>query len=110
MRRLVALTALCLAQPALAAEGELALGSGLSYSSGTYGGSSYTHIWTIPLTARYDNGPWTFKAVVPYLRITGPRAVVPGVGRVENGNVLSDLLGLPVNQRRERAQNELRTV
>src|SRR5882672_8760228 len=103
MRPLIVVSALCLAQTALAAETELSLGSGLNYSTGTYGGSSSTHILTIPLTARYESEPWTLRATVPYLRITGPSAVFPGVGRVENRSILDSIL-------RSRTQNDRRTV
>src|SRR5438034_811374 len=94
MRPLIAVSALCLAQTALAAEGEFSLGTGLNYTTGTYGGSTSTKILTIPFNARYDNGPWTFKATLPYLHVTGVRAVYPGVGRVDNGT-LDNLLGVP---------------
>jgi len=103
MRLLIVVSALCLAQTALAAETELSLGSGLNYSTGTYGGSSSTHILTIPLTARYESEPWTLRATVPYLRITGPSGVFPGVGRVENRSILDSIL-------RSRTQNDRRTV
>src|SRR5256885_324486 len=99
MRGLLAVLALCLARAALGAEGELALGSGVQFTSGDYGGSSRTSILTIPFTARYERDAWTFRATVPYLRITGPRAVVPGVGRIEDGNVIDDLLNLPASKR-----------
>jgi hypothetical protein len=85
MRTCVAVLALVLARGALAAEGELNVGSGVHYSSGKYGGSTTTTILAIPLTARYDAGAWTFKANVPWLRISGENAVVPGVGRIEGG-------------------------
>jgi hypothetical protein len=93
-----------------AASGELSLGSGVQFTTGDYGGPSSTQILTIPFNARYDNGPWTFKAIVPYLHMSGPRAVVPGVGRVESGGPISDLLGLPVTQRQQAAQSDRRTV
>lgn len=93
-----------------AASGELTLGGGVHFTTGDYGGPSSTQILTIPFTARYDNGPWTFKAIVPYLHMSGPRAVVPGVGRVESGGPINDLLGLPVAQRQQAAQSDKRTV
>ena len=52
---------------------------------------------------------WTFKATLPYLHISGSRAVFPGVGRVDNSNVLDNLLG-PSAPQRDRAQNERRSV
>ena len=108
MRALLAVLALCLARAALAAEGEVALGSGVQFTSGNYGGSSSTSILTIPFSARYERDAWTLRATVPYLRITGPRAVIPGVGRVDD-NVLDNLLGLTGSQR-GRGQTERRTV
>jgi hypothetical protein len=103
MRPAIAVIALCLAPAALAAESELSLGSGINFSSGTYGGSSSTHILTIPLTARYESDAWTLRATVPYLRITGPSAVFPGVGRVDNRSILDSVV-------RSRTQDDRRTV
>jgi hypothetical protein len=85
MRKLLAVLALSLARTALAADGELALGTGLHYTTGTYGTSTTTSILTIPLTARYDREAWTFKAYVPYLEVNGDSNVIPGFGPV-NGN------------------------
>lgn len=82
MRSLFAVLALSLARAVLAADGELALGSGVHYSSGTYGTSTTTQILAIPFTARYDSDVWTFKAYVPYLEINGDASVVPGFGPV----------------------------
>jgi hypothetical protein len=90
MRRAFAAVALCLApgvQCALGAEdGELSLGAGLTYSTGTYGTSTETKILSIPLTGRYDQGPWVFKLTVPFLRVTGASNVIPGIGNVNNSN------------------------
>lgn len=80
MRLLVAVLALSVAQAALAAEPERAVGTGLHYSTGTYGTSATTQILSIPLTARYDSDVWTFKLYVPYLEINGDASVIPGFG------------------------------
>jgi hypothetical protein len=73
--------------PALAAEqGVWGLGTGIHYSSGDYGTSSTTTIWSIPFTARYDRGPWTLRGSIPWLRVSGPSTVVPGIGTVNNRN------------------------
>ncbi|MGE5640012.1 MAG: transporter, partial [Clostridia bacterium] len=61
-------------------------GVGVNYSSGDYGTSTNTEILSIPFTARYDRGPLTLKATIPYLRITGGSTVIPGVGAVANTN------------------------
>jgi hypothetical protein len=90
MRRPIAALVLCLAlgvHGALGADGgELSLGAGLNYSTGTYGTSTSTDIVSIPFTARYDRGPWIFKLIVPYLYISGSGDVIPGLGRVNNSN------------------------
>ena len=80
MRSLLAVLALCLARTALAAEPEVAVGTGLHYSTGTYGTSTQTQILSIPFTARYDSDVWTFKLYVPYLEINGDSRVIPGFG------------------------------
>ncbi len=73
--------------PALAAEqGTLGLGTGIHYSEGNYGTSQTTSIWSIPITARYDIGRWTFKGSLPWLEVEGPATVIPGVGAVNNTN------------------------
>ena len=79
---------------AAAAAGEFSVGSGIGYSSGTYGGSASTHIVTIPFEARYEGDAWTLRATVPYLRITGPGNVIPGVGPVGTVSVLGNTLPL----------------
>jgi hypothetical protein len=86
MRAALFVAALSLARLALANEGEFALGTGANYSTGNYGAAASTQIWSVPVTARYDTGPWTFKATIPYLRISGPRDVIPDLGRVDRRN------------------------
>jgi hypothetical protein len=61
---------------------ELSLGSGLHYSSGTYGGSSKTTIVSVPVTARFEDEAWTLRLTVPFVRITGPSGVIPGLGQI----------------------------
>lgn len=81
MRAIAVIPALLLASAAFAADGELSAGAGIDYSKGDYGTGSETKILSIPFMARYDLDPWKFKLTVPYLRITGPGNVIPGVGR-----------------------------
>ena len=80
MRILVAVLALSVARMALAAEPERAIGTGLHYSTGTYGTSTTTQILSIPFTGRYDSDVWTFRLYVPYLEINGDASVIPGFG------------------------------
>src|SRR5712692_4476451 len=68
----------------LAGDGELSLGAGVNYSTGTYGTSEETRIVSVPLTARYDKDPWTLKLTVPFLSVTGPANFIPGVGGFDN--------------------------
>jgi hypothetical protein len=84
MRGLAVLPALLLASAAFA-QGELSLGAGIDYSEGSYGTGSDTEILAIPFMARYDQDPWKLKLTVPYLRVTGPGDVIPGIGRTNRG-------------------------
>src|SRR5258708_8788611 len=69
-----------------AEQDELSLGVGFNYTSGDYGTSTTTQILTIPFMARYEHAPWTLKLSIPYIRVSGGTAVVPGVGRGNNSN------------------------
>ena len=62
------------------------LDAGLTYSSGKYGASSNTDIAELPLTLGYDVGDWSFSLDLPYIYVSGPDNVIPGVGQVENKN------------------------
>jgi hypothetical protein len=89
MRFLVLLMAACLAPAAtcaLGADGETILGGGLHYSTGDYGAGADTEITSLALTAQRETGPWRLKLTVPYLEVTGPGTVIPGVGNVNNTN------------------------
>jgi hypothetical protein len=68
--------------PAEAQEGIFSAGAGFDFSSGDYGTSSTTDIYSFPVFGKYEIGPWIFKLTVPYIIIHGPGNVVPGVGRV----------------------------
>jgi hypothetical protein len=75
-----------IAHGALAAqEGELTLGGGLHYSSGDYSTGTTTRITSLAATARYETGPWLYKATLPYLKVSGESSVIPGLGRVRGG-------------------------
>jgi hypothetical protein len=52
--------------------------SGFDFSSGTYGASKPTEILYIPATLQAAKGPWTFKAVVPWIRVSGPALLLDG--------------------------------
>lgn len=65
----------CISLTALA-DPRLTFTSGLDYSSGSYGQSEKTRITYVPLITKFElDDRWTFKAVVPWLRIDGPGGV-----------------------------------
>lgn len=68
------------------AQDGFSLGVGVDYSSGEYGGDTTTEILSVPVTAKYDTGNWTFKASLPWLRVSGDPNVLPGLGAVTNTN------------------------
>jgi hypothetical protein len=109
MRTLVVVIALGFAQAALA-DSEFSVGSGLGYSSGTYGGSTSTKILTIPFSARYEGEAWIFRATVPYLRITGPGNVIPGLGPIATVSAVGNTVGLPLLGGTSGSQTSSKTV
>lgn len=82
MRRIAAVLAASLAPvvsyPLAADE----LGGGVHYSTGDYGLSSSTEITSLVFTAEQETGDWRLKLTVPYLEVTGPATVIPGIGNV----------------------------
>ncbi|KQZ79445.1 hypothetical protein ASD55_01715 [Rhodanobacter sp. Root561] len=74
------------AHAATASGGQFSLAAGADYSSGKYGTDTTTDIWSLPVTAAYQTDRWTFKLTVPYINISGAGNVIPGVGKVNNGN------------------------
>lgn len=81
------LASLLLAGAAQANDG-FNLGVGVDYSSGDYGTGTETTILSVPVTAKYTAGNWSFKASVPWMRVEGDPNVVPGLGPVLNTNPL----------------------
>ncbi len=60
-------------------KGDLTMSIGMDYSTGDYGGDKETRTWVVPLIAKYERGPLTLKASLPWIRTTGPGDVI-GVG------------------------------
>lgn len=85
MMRSTLFCALLLAGSAHAADG-FNLGVGVDYSSGDYGTATKTEILSVPVTAKYTTGDWSFKASVPWMRVEGDPNVVPGLGSIDNLN------------------------
>lgn len=67
---------------AVLAQEELRVGAGLEYSTGDYGSVSDTNLWSMPVTGEYTLGALAFRASLPWLRLTGPGDVIPGLGQV----------------------------
>jgi hypothetical protein len=100
MRVLSAACAALSCSAALAAD-MITVGSGAEYTSGKYGSSEKTKIWYLPFTAKFETGPWTFRGIVPYLRVTGPgnvlgvgadRVTLPGGGAPRTASGLGDIV------------------
>jgi hypothetical protein len=83
--------------PATWAADEWKFGTGYNYSSGDYGDTVDTEITSIPFSLTYETGPWSVKVTVPYLRITGPGDVVPGVGRGRRGGTTAPTTTVQTN-------------
>jgi len=53
---------------------------GFDFSSGYYGAAKATEILYVPVTLQAAKGPWTLKAVVPWVRVSGPALLIDGAG------------------------------
>jgi hypothetical protein len=65
-----------------AAAGTLSLATGLDVSSGNYGEAVPTTIVSPNLAVKYLEKDWAIGASAPYLALTGPGNVIPGLGAV----------------------------
>lgn len=63
---------------AATAQTSVQYGTGVEYSTGSYGSDSDTTIYEIPLTIRVRSGNWSFRARAPFASIDGPGGIVPG--------------------------------
>jgi len=88
MKRSTLFCALLLLAGAAHAEDGFNLGIGADYSSGDYGSDTTTTILSVPVTAKYTTGAWSFKVSLPWMRVEGDPNVVPGLGTLTNLNPL----------------------
>lgn len=86
MKRLAAFACALAMAGAAQAEDGWRQGVGVDYSSGDYGSDTTTRIFSVPVSARYTTGDWTFRASIPWMRVDGDANVVPGLGSVDNTN------------------------
>lgn len=75
--RLAVLVIACLFSFPALAEGKLSLTTGFEYSSGDYGDPIDTEIWVVPLSLKYQNGPFTARVSTSWLHVSGPGTVTP---------------------------------
>lgn len=75
MKLSIIATALLVSAPVLA-EGQFTVSSGVDFSSGKYGQDSRTETLVVPLGLKYEFDDWTFRAMIPYVRTSGPASVV----------------------------------
>lgn len=80
--------ALLFAPGLVLADDGFTFGVGVNHSTGDYGSDITTEITTVPVTARVDAGNWSFRASLPWTRISGDPNVLPGTGPVSNFNPL----------------------
>lgn len=60
-----------------AADGDrLTTSVGVDYTTGDYGQSEDTDMLAVAFAAKYETGRWTYRASVPYIRVSGPSNVV----------------------------------
>lgn len=60
----------------------LKVGIGADYSSGDYGFSDDTEVFSTSLNLTHESQQWLLRAVVPYVTVRGPASVVNGSGAV----------------------------
>lgn len=61
-----------IAQAAEDEQNKFSLSAGFDFTSGKFGGTTTTKLWTIPITGTYDTENYSFDFTLPYLRQTGP--------------------------------------
>jgi len=91
----VVLTSACLAVGGVAdAADGLTINFGADYSSGKYGGTDRTTVWSIPVSAKYSAGPVAFRVASSWLRVSGTGVVVPsGLGGIGDDGGISGSSG-----------------
>lgn len=67
--------------------GTFSLTSGVDYNSGKYGSRDRTEITSVPVIGKYEVDRWVLRLTVPYVIITGPGNVVPGIGKFKGTTV-----------------------
>lgn len=50
------------------------VGTGFDYSRGRYGLATATEVFSVPVELNHVSGPWIFRAIASWLKVTGPSA------------------------------------
>jgi hypothetical protein len=58
---------------------------GFDYTTGKYGQSTSTNIFSVPFSIRCEWDRWTFQGTVPYIQVSGPAGVVQDIGLIFRG-------------------------
>ena len=59
--------------------------TGFDFSSGYYGAAKPTEVLYVPFTLQGSKGPWTLKATVPWIRVSGPALLLDGSAEAAAG-------------------------
>lgn len=86
MKRSALVCAMLVLAGAAHAEDGFSASVGADYSTGDYGTDTTTKIFSVPVTARFNDGNWRYKASLPWMRVEGDPNVVPGLGSLDNLN------------------------
>ncbi len=77
----VFLIAILAAGAAHAQDSTIKLGVGTNYSTGDYGTGADVDIFSVPFTAKFETGRWSYGLTVPYISITSEGDVVGGTDK-----------------------------
>jgi hypothetical protein len=78
-RHMIAIVCLATMTPMFARADGLRTEIGVDYTTGTYGGELSTNILAVPLSVGYVHKSWAVKATLPWLQVSGPGNVIPGL-------------------------------
>lgn len=87
-----ALIAMAFLAPLTAAHaaGTTSVSVGADYASGDYGTAETTDTYSLPVSVKYETGPWTLRASIPYVRVEGTFSRDQGALIDDNGNPVGD--------------------
>lgn len=78
-RHTLAISCVVTMMPSWACADGLRMELGVDYTTGTYGGDLSTDIFAVPFSVAYEYKSMAFKATLPWLQVSGPGNVIPGL-------------------------------